>query len=233
MPKPVLVIEDDPDIAECLRYSLEMKRIETRVVLTGEEGVCAALDNSNPPSLILLDLLLPGMSGAEICRRLRREPSTLLTPIIMITAKTSPADIAAGFRAGADDYITKPFSIGNVIARIDALLHRIEPVTPRIYGDGKIRFDFSEMRVFCEGVAIRLSSFEFVLLKELAAQPGTVASCQQLIDKLWVAGLYVDSRKLDFHIQRLRAILNTCGDVIETVAGFGYRFVGARACSTE
>ena len=229
MPKPVLVIEDDPDIAESLRYSLEIKGIETRVARSGEEGVFAALDRNNPPALILLDLLLPGMSGIEICRRLRREPSTLLTPIIMLTAKASPADITSGLRAGADDYITKPFSIRNVMARIDALLPRINTVKPRIYDDGKIRFDFSEMRVFCEGVPTRLSSCEFVLLKELVAQPGTISERQQLIDSLWVAGHYLDSRTLDVHIERLHSILDRSGDVIETIAGVGYRFLGAGA----
>ena len=122
MTRSVLVIEDDQDIAESLRYSLELENFETRVALTGEEGLAAALDSNNPPTVILLDLLLPGINGFEICRRLRREPLTLLTPIIMLTARTSPAEIATGLAAGANDYMTKPFSIREVIARIDALL---------------------------------------------------------------------------------------------------------------
>lgn len=118
----VLIIEDHADIAECLRYRLEQQNIETRVALTGTEGLAASLDPDNPPALILLDLLLPGMSGIEICRRLRREPATRRTPIIMLSAKCSAEDIASGLGVGADDYITKPFSIYEVIARINALL---------------------------------------------------------------------------------------------------------------
>ncbi|HXM35488.1 MAG TPA: response regulator transcription factor, partial [Pyrinomonadaceae bacterium] len=174
---------------------------------------------------ILLDLLLPGINGFEICRRLRREPLTLLTPIIMLTARASPAEIATGLAAGADDYMTKPFSIRDVIARIDSLLRRIDQETHEIYDDGKIRFDFSEMRVLCNGVVTRLNSLEFVLLSELAAHPGAIATRQQLIDKLWGAGHYGDARTLEAYIQRLRSVLSSCGEVIETEVDVGYRFV--------
>lgn len=233
MPRSVLVIEDDQDIAESLRYSLEQEHFETRVALTGEEGLVAALDTDHPPTIILLDLLLPGINGFEICRRLRREPLTLLTPIIMLTARASPAEIATGLAAGADDYMTKPFSIREVIARIDSLLNRIDKDTRDIYDDGQIRLDFAEMRVFCNGVATRLSNLEFVLLAELAAHPGTLATREQLIDKLWGAGHYGDARTLDVYIQRLRKVLNSCGEVIETEVGAGYRFVGAQAGSAD
>ena len=225
MTRSVLVIEDDQDIAESLRYCLELENFETRVALTGEEGLVAALDSNNPPTVILLDLLLPGINGFEICRRLRREPLTLLTPIIMLTARASPAEIATGLAAGADDYMTKPFSIRDVIARIDSLLRRIDQETHEIYDDGKIRFDFSEMRVLCNGVVTRLNSLEFVLLSELAAHPGAIATRQQLIDKLWGAGHYGDARTLEAYIQRLRSVLSSCGEVIETEVDVGYRFV--------
>ena len=127
---PVLIVEDDPDIAESLRYGLESAEFETRVALTGEEGLSESLDQKHPPALILLDLLLPGMSGAEICRRLRLEPSTRLTPIIMISARASAADMAAGLNVGADDYIGKPFSIKEVISRIHALLRSRQTSDP-------------------------------------------------------------------------------------------------------
>lgn len=229
MARSALVIEDDQDIAESLRYSLEREDISTRVALTGEEGLAAALDSHNPPTIILLDLLLPGITGVEICRRLRREPLTLLTPIIMLTAKASPADIAAGRDAGADDYMTKPFSLREVVSRIDVLLRRIDQETREIYDDGRIRFDFVDMRVFCDGVATRLNTLEFVLLAELVAHPGTVSTRQQLIDKLWRSGHYGDAKTLDIYIRRLRSVLNIGGEVIETEVGVGYRFVGARA----
>lgn len=228
MTMSVLVIEDDQDIAESLRYSLELENFETRVALTGEEGLAAALDSNNPPKVILLDLLLPGINGFEICRRLRREPLTLLTPIIMLTARASPAEIATGLAAGANDYMTKPFSIREVIARIDALLCRIDNDTHEIYDDGQIRFDFKEMRVLCEGVAVHLNSIEFVLLSELAGHPGALATREQLIAKLWDTGHYGDARTLDGYIERLRSVLNGCGPVIKTEVGVGYRFVGSR-----
>jgi DNA-binding response OmpR family regulator len=224
MSRPVLVIEDDPDIAECLRYSLVLNRFEPRVATTGEEGICAALDKDNPPVLILLDLLLPGMNGMEICHRLRREPSTFATPIIMLTAKASPAEIASGLDAGANDYITKPFSIREVIARIDALLSRVDTPTPETYNEGRLKLDFSEMSVICEGLHLRLTSLEFALLRELASHQGKVVAPQQLIDRLWRTGHYTDERTLDASIHRLRSVLGSCGNVIETVAEARYRF---------
>ncbi len=233
MSRPVLVIEDDPDIAECLRYCLEMNRIEARVATTGEEGVCAALDKNNPPSLILLDLLLPGMNGTEICHRLRREPLTLATPIIMLSAKASSADITSGLDAGADDYITKPFSIREVIARIDALLRRVDTTTPEVYDDGRLRLDFSEMSVVCEGTHLRLTSLEFALLTELAAHPGRVATPQQLIDRLWRTGHYTDEKTLDACVRRLSSILKSSVNVIETAAGLGYQFVAPEALKVD
>lgn len=124
MARPILIIEDDPDISDVLQYSLEMAKFETLVASTGTEGLSASLDRDNPPALILLDLLLPGMSGIEICRRLRREPLTEHTPIIMVTAKASEADFASALAAGVDDYITKPFSIRKVIERVGVLLGR-------------------------------------------------------------------------------------------------------------
>ncbi len=122
MPQTVLIIEDDPDIAECLRVALEHAQLNTRVALTGEEGLSVSLDKDNPPAAILLDLLLPGMSGIEICRRLRQEGGTKHTPIIIVTAKCTEADIAAGAAVGANCYITKPFSVRDVVERVRSLI---------------------------------------------------------------------------------------------------------------
>jgi len=119
--RPVLIIEDDPDIAEVLRYALEKEAFKTRVALTGEEGLSASLDRSNPPALILLDLLLPGMKGTEICRRLRREPNTRKTPIVIISAKPVETELLVTMQLGADDYIVKPFSLRDVVARVRSL----------------------------------------------------------------------------------------------------------------
>jgi len=122
MPRPILIIEDDPDIAEVLRYGLEARRFETRVANTGKEGLSASMDKDRPPRLILLDLLLPEMNGLEVCRRIRREPSTAGIPIIMVTAKASEADFVNAKAAGVNDYVTKPFSVLKVIERITTLL---------------------------------------------------------------------------------------------------------------
>ena len=126
MSKTILIIEDDPDIAECLRLGFETARLNARVALTGEEGLSASLDKENPPAAILLDLLLPGMSGIEICRRLRHEGSTKHTPIIIVTAKCSEEDMAASVAVGADCYITKPFSIRDVVERVHSFLQNTE-----------------------------------------------------------------------------------------------------------
>jgi len=122
MTGPVLIIEDEPDIAEVLRYSLEKAGFNTRSVLTGEEGLNASLDRTNPPSLILLDLQLPGMNGLEICRRLRNEPATQRPPIVIITAKTLPSDIRTSLQLGANDYFAKPFSVREVVGQVRSLL---------------------------------------------------------------------------------------------------------------
>ncbi len=140
----------------------------------------------------------------------------------MLTAKASPAEIASGLDAGANDYITKPFSIREVIARIDALLSRVDTPTPETYNEGRLRLDFSEMSVLCEGLHLRLTSLEFALLRELASHQGRVVAPQQLIDRLWGTGHYTDEQTLDASIHRLRSVLGSCGNVIEAVAEAGY-----------
>ena len=124
MAGPILIIEDDPDIAEALSYSFEKRDFKTRVAFSGEEGLSACLDTCNPPSIILLDVLLPGMNGFELCRRLRSEAQTRNTPIVLVTAKVFDKDIATGAELGIDDYILKPFSIGDVVGRVSSLLQR-------------------------------------------------------------------------------------------------------------
>ena len=123
---PILIIEDDPDISESLKYNLEREGLRAIVASTGEAGLAAALNEKEPPLLIILDLMLPGMSGIELCRRLRREPATRRTPIIMLTAKASESDRVAGLDLGADDYITKPFSVRELLARVRAVMRRTE-----------------------------------------------------------------------------------------------------------
>jgi DNA-binding response OmpR family regulator len=222
----VLIVEDDPDIAEGLRYNLEREGLETRVALTGEQGLQAALDAKSPPALIILDLMLPGMSGTELCRRLRREPATRRTPIIMLTARTSEADRVAGLDLGADDYISKPFSVRELMARVRAVMRRADETASARYEDTRLTIDFNDMRAACDGTPVRLTRKEFSLLAALARAAGRVATRQQLLDNVWGYEYYGDTRTLDVHIRRLRQKLGPCGDCIETVIGVGYRFVG-------
>ena len=226
MSKRALVIEDDADIAETVRYNLESEGFTTRVALTGEEGLSLALDPQDPPSLIILDLMLPGMNGMDMCRRLRRESQTRRTPIIMLTAKTSEADRIAGLDLGADDYIAKPFSVRELLARVRAVLRRSDDAAGEQYEDGRLTIDFDDVRASCDGVTVKLTNKEFSLLATMAKKRGRVVTRQQLLDQVWGYSYYGDARTLDVHIRRLRQKLGACGDCIETVVGVGYRFLG-------
>ena len=226
MPRPILIIEDDQDIAENLRYNLEREGLKVRVAETGDKGLAAALDSQNPPALVILDLMLPGMSGIDICRRLRREPMTKRMPIIMLTARASEADRVAGLDIGADDYITKPFSVRELMARVRAVLRRTDEQAEAIYEDERLQIDYANMRVTCDGQAVKLTRKEFALLAALSRAAGRVGTRQRLLDDVWGHQYYGDQRTLDVHIRRLRQKLGACGDCIETVVGVGYRFAG-------
>jgi DNA-binding response OmpR family regulator len=222
----VLIVEDEPDIAEGLRYNLEREGLSVVVAATGEKGLAAALDRSNPPCLILLDLMLPGMSGTELCRRLRREPQTRRTPVIILTARGSESERVAGLELGADDYVTKPFSVRELVARVRAVLRRTEESSAAVYEDERLRVNFEEMKVVCAGQGVKLTRKEFGLLSVLARRPGRVATRDQLLDEVWGQQYYGDTRTLDVHIRRLRQKLGACGECVETVVGVGYRFKG-------
>jgi DNA-binding response OmpR family regulator len=226
MQRPVLIIEDDQDIAENLRYNLEHEGLKVRVAETGEKGLAAALDAQSPPALVILDLMLPGMSGTDLCRRLRREPATKRTPIIILTARTSEADRVTGLDLGADDYITKPFSVRELMARVRAVLRRTDEHAAAVYEDERLQIDYANMRVTCDGEAVKLTRKEFALLAALARSAGRVGTRQRLLDDVWGHQYYGDQRTLDVHIRRLRHKLGACGECIETVIGIGYRFAG-------
>lgn len=228
MARPVLIVEDDPDISESLKYNLEREDLSTVVAATGEQGLIEALNERNPPILIILDLMLPGMTGTELCRRLRREPLTRRTPIIILTAKVSESDRVAGLDLGADDYITKPFSVRELLARVRAVLRRVDESTAKSYEDDQLMIDFGDIRVVCKGQKIKLTNKEFTLLSVLAKSAGRVIARQQLLDNVWGYSYYGDARTLDVHIRRLRQKLGECGQCIETVVGIGYRFTGCQ-----
>jgi DNA-binding response OmpR family regulator len=221
----ILIIEDEPDIAESLQYNIDRERFRTAIAESGEKGLRLALDEKRPPSLILLDLMLPGMNGIDLCRRLRREPATQNIPIIMLTAKAAEEDKIRGLDIGADDYITKPFSVKEVVARIRALLRRVETDTVQSYTDKRLSVDYTDMRVFCDFEEIKLTRKEFELLVYLTRSLGRVATRQNLLDNVWGYSYYGDTRTLDVHIRRLRKKLGGCGSCVETVVGVGYRFV--------
>jgi len=230
MPKSALIIEDDTDIAESVRYNLEAEGFTTAVASSGEQGLALALNSPSPPMVIVLDLMLPGMNGMELCRRLRRENQTRRVPIIMLTAKTSEADRIAGLDLGADDYIAKPFSVRELMARVRAVLRRADDEAGERYDDGHLAIDFADVRASCAGVSVKLTNKEFLLLATLAKKRGRVITRQHLLDQVWGYSYYGDARTLDVHIRRLRQKLGACGDCIETLVGVGYQFLG---CASE
>lgn len=224
----ILIVEDDADIAESLQYNLKREGFRPVIAESGEKGLRLAMDDKQTPSLIMLDLMLPGMSGMELCRRLRRESLTENTPIIMLTAKAAEGDKIAGLDLGADDYIVKPFSIKEMVARVRAVLRRAEKDASPKYSDEKLAVDFGDMRVLCEGTDVKLTRKEFALLEHLIRNTGRVAPRQQLLDNVWGYSYFGDTRTLDVHIRRLRQKLGNCGGCVETVVGIGYRFVGCK-----
>ena len=217
-----MIVEDDEDIAESIRYNLEREAFRVRVAVTGEDALNLILDG--PPSLVLLDLNLPQMSGFEICRRLRAESATANIAILMLTARTDETDKVLGLNMGADDYITKPFSMRELVARINAALRRSTgpQVDAAVFDNGSLRIDPSTFRVQYKGQPVRMTRKEFALLSELARSQGRVLTRETLLDRVWGLNYYGDSRTLDVHIRRLRQKLSE-PRLIETVTGIGYR----------
>ncbi len=228
MQQRILIIEDDADIAESLEYNFRREGFRTIVAESGEKGLRLAMDKKAVPVLIILDLMLPGMNGMELCRKLRREPSTEKIPIVMLTAKAAERDKIAGLEIGADDYVVKPFSFKELMARIRAVLRRSDSESPEtaVYSDRLLKVDFGDMRVECENTPVKLTRKEFALLNTLIKNTGRVATRQNLLDDVWGYSYFGDTRTLDVHIRRLRQKLGACGTCIETVVGVGYRFVG-------
>lgn len=222
----ILIVEDDADIAESLHYNFKREGFRSTIAESGEKGLRLALDERTTPSLIILDLMLPGMSGMEVCRRLRREPVTEKTPIIILTARAAESDKIVGLDSGADDYIVKPFSVKEVIARVRAVLRRADKESAPKYEDRDLLVDFEDMRVRCGSEDVRLTRKEFALLEHLIRNLGRVATRQQLLDNVWGYSYFGDTRTLDVHIRRLRQKMGECSNRIETVVGVGYRFTG-------
>jgi two-component system, OmpR family, alkaline phosphatase synthesis response regulator PhoP len=222
--RSIVIVEDDEDIAESIRYNLEKEGFRTRIAVTGEDALNVILDR--PPSLILLDLNLPHMNGLELCRRLRAEASTSCVPIMILTARTNESDRVLGLNLGADDYITKPFSVRELVARVNAVLRRANGVGPpqTVYKTGVLEIDLATFCVTSHGNEVRLTRKEFALLGELARNKGRVMRRETLLDRVWGLTYYGDSRTLDVHIRRLRQKLGDAS-LIETITGIGYRLM--------
>lgn len=223
----IIIVEDDEDIADSIRYNLEREGFRVRIAVTGEEALNLIL--SGPPSLILLDLNLPGMNGFEICRRLRAESPTAKVPILVLTARADETDKVLGLNMGADDYITKPFGMRELVARVNAALRRAEgsDAARPVFDNGLLRIDPSTFRVSYRERDVRMTRKEFALLSELALNEGRVLTRETLLDRVWGMNYFGDSRTLDVHIRRLRQKLGNPG-LIETVTGIGYRLCDAR-----
>ncbi|MSP43458.1 MAG: phosphate regulon transcriptional regulatory protein PhoB [Alphaproteobacteria bacterium] len=219
----ILIAEDEPAQMELLRYNMEAADFRTIVANDGASAL--SLVDEEKPDLIVLDWMLPEMSGIEVCRRIRSRPETRAMPVIMLTARGEESDRVRGLETGADDYLVKPFSQAELVARIRALLRRSRPaLTEEQLSYGGIVMDTASHRVSRDNVPVQLGPTEFRMLRFLLERPGRVYSREQLLDQVWGRDVYVESRTVDVHIRRLRMALDVEGapDIIRTVRGAGY-----------
>jgi len=224
MSKPViLVAEDEGALITLLRYNLEREGYKVLEAQDGEEALLVAAEEK--PDLVLLDWMLPQLSGIEVCRRLRGRQETRNVPIIMLTARGEESDRIRGLDTGADDYMTKPFAMTELLARLRAVLRRIRPsLAEDVVAVGDIEMDRAAHRVRRAGVEVHLGPTEYKLLDHLIQHPGRVFSREQLLDAVWGSDVYVEARTVDVHVGRLRKALNIEGvsDPIRTVRSAGY-----------
>ena len=225
-PPRVLVVEDEQDIAGLIKHTLERSGdASVEIVGRGDEALRAI--NGRPPDLVILDLNIPVLSGDEVCRILRQRAETKQIPIIMLTARTSESDRVAGLDLGADDYVTKPFSLRELGARVRAVLRRgraVEEARPPIYKGKHLEADFEAVAVSVSGTPVRLTRREFELLRFLVENRNRVLSRDRLLERVWGYDRFIETRSVDVHVGRLRAKLGAAGQQIETVIGLGYRF---------
>jgi two-component system phosphate regulon response regulator PhoB len=219
----ILIVEDEEPLALLLRYNLEAEGYEVDAAARGDDADLRLRES--PPDLAVIDWMLPGLSGIELIRRVRGRPETRLLPIIMLTARGEEAERVRGLATGADDYIVKPFSVPELLARIRALLRRARPErVAEVLSAGDIELDREKKRVSRSGREISLGQTEFRLLEFLMQSPGRVFSREQLLDGVWGRDVYIDERTVDVHVGRLRKALNRgrVPDPIRTVRGAGY-----------
>ena len=235
----ILLVEDEPDLQSILEYNLREAGYEVRCTASGEEALALCLREQ--PDLVLLDLMLPDLPGTKVCQRLRSTPELRSTPVIMLTARGEEIDRVVGFEVGADDYVVKPFSVRELLLRIQAVLrrqpHSKEP-SPAPHAStpapapattmmpltlGALHIDPAAHRVFVQGGEVRLTALEFRLLWTLASEHGRVLSRSHLLEHVWNMDPSLSTRTVDTHIKRLREKIGIVGDQVETVRGVGYR----------
>ena len=221
----ILIIEDEEPLTLLLRYNLESEGYEVETVARGDEGDLRLKEQ--PPDLAVIDWMLPGLSGIELIRRLRTRPESQKLPVIMLTARGEEGERVRGLATGADDYIVKPFSVPELLARIRALLRRAKPEhVAEVLAAGDLELDREKKRVSRSGREVALGPTEFRLLEFLMQSPGRVFTREQLLNGVWGRDIYIDERTVDVHVGRLRKGLNRgrVPDPIRTVRGGGYAF---------
>ena len=221
----ILIVEDEADLAVTLAYNLKQAGYEARIAGTAAQAY-AALREREPPDLVLLDLMLPDVRGTEVCRKIRSEPRWSAIPVIMLTARGEEVDRIVGFELGADDYVVKPYSVRELLLRIEAVLRRARPPAQAHEEQlcfGRLRVDPGGYRAFVDGDEIALTDLEFRLLLTLLERKGRVQTRERLLADVWDMSPDVATRTVDTHVKRLRQKLGTAGRYIETMRGVGYR----------
>jgi two-component system phosphate regulon response regulator PhoB len=223
MARTILVIDDEPELVKLLDYNLTKAGYLVLSARDGENGLGMA--RKHAPDVILLDVMMPGLDGWEVCKRLRQDPGTSAIPLLMLTAKADEGDRVLGLELGADDYVTKPFGVRELLARVKALLRRSEAATntPEVLKTGKIVLDAGRRTVTAAGKPVALTATEFNLLRALAEKEGRVISREDLLSSARGEDVAVMDRTVDVHVAALRKKLGKHGDAIETVRGVGYR----------
>lgn len=230
MTTTILLVEDELDLVRTLEYTLQREGYVVRSATSGKAAV-DLLSGNFAPDLVLLDLMLPDMSGTEICRRIRSHERTRQVPVIILTARTEEIDRVVGFEVGADDYVTKPFSVRELVLRIRAILRRAhtdpaDAATP-VQVFGRLRLDSEAHRVWVEEQEVHLTALEFRLMTTFLGRRGRVQTRETLLSDVWGIQADVTTRTVDTHVKRLREKLGTAGEYVETVRGVGYRWRSA------
>jgi two-component system phosphate regulon response regulator PhoB len=221
----ILIVDDEQDLVATLEYNLQRSGYQTRTAFSGEQALVAA-EQSPRPDLILLDLMLPDLPGTEVCRRLRAADKTREIPVLMLTAKGEEIDRVVGFEVGADDYVSKPFSVRELMLRVAAILRRAhaESSEDGTENFGRLRIDRDGHRVWVDDEEVALTALEFRLLSTFMTRKGRVQSRDTLLSDVWGIDSEVTTRTVDTHVKRLREKLGLAGSYIETLRGVGYRF---------